>query len=310
MKTLCIYHRIDLDGWMSAAIVKKAHKLAVLERSEIRRTDMSKTHTMEFLGYNYGDPNPSIVGYDMVIICDVSFPLVVFQKLWQGECHNIVWIDHHESAIKESGEYVDKFGIKGIRDTKFAACELTWKYFFPKETMPFIVELLGLYDSFRHKGTDQEKAVLEFQYGARQAITNYEEAYTWLSNPNENALNTIQSMGEGIYAFLCTDAKQIYKNGFEMVFDPEPEYRTGKTYRFIAINKERFNPINFGLDYHKDGYDGAACFHFANEFWNFSLYNDNGMVDVSLIAKQFGGGGHKGASGFRIKDINQLIVNK
>jgi len=42
--------------------------------------------------------------------------------------------------------------------------------------------------------------------------------------------------------------------------------------------------------------------------WNFSLYNDNGLVDCSVIAKQFGGGGHKGASGFRIKDIDKIII--
>ena len=75
---------------------------------------------------------------------------------------------------------------------------------------------------------------------------------------------------------------------------------------FICINRERFNPINFGIDYHKDGYDGAACFHFDGTHWCFSLYNDNGEVDCSQIAKQFGGGGHKGAAGFRLpsKDNN------
>jgi len=76
---------------------------------------------------------------------------------------------------------------------------------------------------------------------------------------------------------------------------------------FVCINKERFNPINFGIDYHKDGYDGAACFHYANGKWNFSLYNDNGNVDCSAIAKQYGGGGHKGAAGFIIDNINDII---
>ena len=40
--------------------------------------------------------------------------------------------------------------------------------------------------------------------------------------------------------------------------------KNDKEYKFICINKENFNPINFGIDYHKDGYDGAACFHYAN----------------------------------------------
>lgn len=52
-----------------------------------------------------------------------------------------------------------------------------------------------------------------------------------------------------------------------------------------------------------DGYDGAACFHYDGKQWNFSLYNDNGFVDCSAIAKQYGGGGHRGASGFRVNDI-------
>jgi len=76
-------------------------------------------------------------------------------------------------------------------------------------------------------------------------------------------------------------------------------------YKFICINKERFNPINFGIDYHKDNYDGVASFYFDGINYNFSLYSDT--VDCSIIAKQFGGGGHKGASGFIVKDLNQII---
>ena len=53
--------------------------------------------------------------------------------------------------------------------------------------------------------------------------------------------------------------------------------------------------------------DGAACFHFDGKQYNFSLYNDNGLVDCSLIAKQFGGGGHKGAAGFRLPFENNNI---
>jgi hypothetical protein len=50
-------------------------------------------------------------------------------------------------------------------------------------------------------------------------------------------------------------------------------------------------------------YDGFACFWYANGKYNYSLYNDNGQVDCSIIAKNRGGGGHKGASGFRSDNI-------
>ena len=37
--------------------------------------------------------------------------------------------------------------------------------------------------------------------------------------------------------------------------------------------------------------------------------NIEGNCYAAVIAKSFGGGGHKGASGFRIKDINSIINN-
>jgi hypothetical protein len=114
--------------------------------------------------------------------------------------------------------------------------------------------------------------------------------------------------GRAIYKYLCEEAKQSYKNGFQIEF-VEMDGQITNVRKFICINKERFNPINFGIKYHDDGYDGAACFHYANGWYNFSLYNDNGKVDCSVIAKSFGGGGHKGAAGFRIKDINLIINN-
>ena len=211
---------------------------------------------------------------------------------------------------------IDNF--HGIRDTKFAACELTWKYFFPDEKMPEIVRLLGRYDCFGHKGTDEEKKVLEFQYGARQCISNYEEAYYFLNKTKRTSevLTWIYEQGKAIYQYLCTEAKQAYKNGFEIELEEFVPYKVAANHfneaytakrKFICVNKERFNPINFGIDYHKDGYDGAACFHFDGKQWTFSLYNDNGKVDCSMIAKQFGGGGHKGAAGFRINNINEII---
>lgn len=310
MKTVCIYHSIDLDGWMSAAIVKYLYSLSTLD-------------TIDFIGYNYGDPIPNIDEYDNIIMCDISFPKEEMERLHRNTIGNLIWIDHHISAIKSidderSLEEKALYGnIEGKRDPKFAACELTWNQFFPDKDIPEIVRLLGRYDCFGHKGTNEEQKVLEFQYGARECITNYEEAYKYLKEDisdmedgvmlEDNTIGQILSNGKSIYQFLCTDAKQSYKNGFEILFRLED---VPKVYRFICINKERFNPINFGIDYHKEGYDGCACFHYANGIWNFSLYNDNGEVDCSLIAKTFGGGGHKGAAGFRIDNINDILLYK
>lgn len=299
MKTACVYHSVDLDGWMSAAIVRHWWRNNNLDSKE------PTEDTLCMIGYNYGQPIPDLSEYDKVIMCDISFPKEEMFKFWHNLSKEIIWIDHHISAINDNNNLV----WKGLQDTKFAACELTWKYFFPNKQMPEIVRLLGRYDCFGHKGTSEEQKVLEFQYGARQCINDYESAYqrlkkSILDTQKGNTLeveNAIHLTGISIYKYLCTEAKQTYKNGFEIKLVEEITDAIGKNIvnrKFICINKERFNPINFGINYHKDGYDGCACFHYANGMYNFSLYNDNGKVDCSAIAKQFGGGGHKGAAGF------------
>ena len=56
MKTVCIYHSIDLDGWMSAAIVK--HWFNTNEREAVF-TEGNTTYSekrvnqITFIGYNY-----------------------------------------------------------------------------------------------------------------------------------------------------------------------------------------------------------------------------------------------------------------
>ena len=49
---------------------------------------------------------------------------------------------------------------------------------------------------------------------------------------------------------------------------------------------------------------GVACFHYYNNIWRFSLRSDK--LDCSEIAKQFGGGGHKGAAGFILESTEAL----
>ena len=330
MKTVCVYHSIDLDGWMSAAIVKYwFNTIRINETRKIVNSDGSlNEETIDFIGYNYGQPIPDLSEYDKVIMIDVSFPKEEMKKIYfdrrdnKTGKSNFIWIDHHISAIEDNTEInTKKVEYKGLQDTNFAACELTWKYFFPNETMPEIVRLLGRYYCFGHKGTDEEQKVLEFQYGARQVIHDYETAYNWLCATegfSERVVNeTLQEIfdkGKAIYKYLCTEAKQVYNNGFEInFFEHQSTIPDNGSYdsilrKFICINKERLNPINFGIDYHKDGYDGCACFdRTADGRWSFSLYNDNGEVDCSAIAKQFGGGGHKGDAEFVINDLTLIF---
>lgn len=282
MKTICIYHSRDLDGWMSAAIVKL------------------KYPDVKLIGWDYGQPIP-VLPHEEIIMVDISFPMEIMSCISE----NLTWIDHHVSAIADYNNFMVDFHnilCKRSLDIKYAACELTWMYFFPNKPMPELVRLLGRYDCFGHKGTDEEQKVLEFQYGARGYIYSVDTAFINLNlvvngrKYDETLCREILNDGQVIYSYLCTEAKQIYERKFDIMLDG---------YKFGCVNQVKFNPVNFGIDYHKDGYDGFACFHYQYGKWIYSLYNDNGLVDCSVIAKNRGGGGHKGASGFQ----TDLLIN-
>jgi hypothetical protein len=364
MNRCVIYHNQDLDGWMSAAIVKYWYESLYPGKTVhlgdiVLDPDDEKGRSLNFIGWNYGDPIPDLSPYDQVIMCDISFPPTTMSALYTDKNKELIWIDHHISAISDSiAPADDKIRYdrdgspvtvpyneaKGLRYTQYAACELTWKYFFPDKEMPEIVRQLGRYDCFGHKGTYEEQLILEFQYGARALISNYKQAYEYLDKSlkfgtpveeerdkyvawynrktgnlehryvgkervvigtHKRIESEIRGKGIHIYEYLKKDAKSTYKSGFPVMFD----YPDGTQKKFICFNKNRFNPVNFGIDYHKDGYDGAACFWRKSDGnWAFSLYNDNKKLDCSLIAKQFGGGGHAGASGFITKDIEKILT--
>lgn len=287
---ICIYHSRDLDGWMSAAIVKL------------------KFPDVELIGWDYGQPIPELnpESESDLIIVDVSFSPETMYAL--NDAFNLIWCDHHKSALQSVYDYKVANNLKSIlgnKNDKQAACELVWETLFMKHLppdpknipMPEIVRLLGRYDCFGHKGTPEELTVLQFQYGARAAIANTEDAYKYLSRvtdthdpPETTVIGWLLDTGRAIYKYLCTEAQQTYAKKFTVMFD---------SYKFAMVNQERFNPINFGIDYHKDGYDGFACCWYQKGKWMYSLYNDNGKVDCSDICKSRGGGGHKGASGFQ-----------
>lgn len=303
---ICIYHSVDLDGWCSAAIVKKwfldTHINGVVYDNPYKGdksiiAGKEDEDSLTFFGYTYGNEIPNLNAYDHVIMCDISFPKEVMNKI--AETKHFVWIDHHISAINDNASLLNENNVlrpTGKRDVKFAACELTWEYFFRDADMPEFVRLLGRYDCFGHKGTNEEQKVLEFQYAARAYFKNPDDCLEMLRFENgEGIIDSIKTVpnllniGKGIYQYLCTEAIQEYKNIWPLEIGG---------FKFATINKQRFNPINFGINYHEDGYDGFACYWFANNKWNFSLYNDNSKVDCSEVCKKLGGGGHKGAAGF------------
>jgi len=292
----CFFHSADLDGHCSGAIVKY------------------KYPETELIGINYGQQfhwNEVDTKKDTIFMVDFGLqPFNEMAKLYTKFEDRLIWIDHHISAINEAEAWKDdiepdqtslNLRIPGIRQNGTAACILTWKYLFPDTELPKAIELLGRYDVW-----DINEEIMQFQYGFKA------NEDTWPDNQDlwkpffENQSSLITSTINTGKIILDYQRKQdeIYCKtcAFEIKFEG---------YRALAVNKRLTSSTLFDSIWSNKRYDIMITFGIKrNGLWDTSFYSDKPNVDVSQIAKKYGGGGHKGAAGCQFKILPKEFINK
>ncbi len=278
---LCIYHIADHDGKGSAAIVKSIYP------------------EIEFLGLNHDMdvPYETINQHNKIIVCDYCLPMDYMFEL--NASKDLIWIDHHISAIKEYEEKV-KQGlpeIKGLRRDGTAAIVLTWEYFYKDKPIPQGIKLLGLSDVYDLS----DERVRPFEYAMQAAGVNRptDEIWTSLINDTMN-IKEMVAKGEAILSYIKVRNYRLVRGisftseykGHKCICANMPQ---GKSEFFDSLDiLDRFDfMVNFFMNKHN-------C-------WNLSFYSYKNF-DVSKIAAEFGGGGHfhaAGASG--LKELPEFL---
>lgn len=300
---LIIYHSQDLDGLMSAAIARYYYN----------RYDDIKVRSV---GYNYGQPRTEIEtvikegDIGTIILTDISFNSdtgSVFRS-WQESGIDVVWIDHHKTAIEDSGRW--GIDVEGLRRIDVAASVLTWEWFadmvknnprfvLPWRDTPLIIQAVGDYDVWNTESEIGWEAVLDIQYGLRAYIgLDPDRAYTMLVNRLEDEdLDDIINGGRTVRLYECLKFEaQAKDNAFQGWF-------CGYKAMFI-------NTIDFGSQIFKS-FDSdpdiqvLVCFspNIRRGAVRFGVYRHplgGKDVDCGKWAKMLGGGGHAGAAGFEI----------
>ena len=266
----CLYHD-DADGRCSAAIVRRVFGSSV------------RLHAID-----YGDPVPweVIEASDKVVIVDFSLPLEDMRRAQKTS--DLVWIDHHKTALNKLSEME---GIPGLRSLDEAACVLTWRTFFPDQPVPKAVVYIGDRDTWRHAYDD----TAPFSEGLHQEDTRpwNDELWKPLLDDESDRVEALIQRGTVLHqARVQRIKRQIKRYGFEVIFEG---------YQTLAINARGSGEM--GAMIRQLGYEIGYCYIEAEqngEIKTFvTLYSDR--VDVSEIARKFGGGGHAGAAGFSIE---------
>lgn len=292
MKVLCIHHT-DLDGAMSGAIVGLYCHLG--------------NHQVTYKYHNYGYPLKigDLSGYDVIYAVDISFQ----DYPWVYDLSNLVWIDHHKTAIEYEANNI-KRNIPGIRRNGVAACELCWEYLFPQIPCPELIKYLSTYDVWDKKRY-QWKDVERIEYGVKLEfgvssvnLCNYLKG----ASTDKRNFDYFLRKGKDLLDYLeKTFKSKLYNNGFY-----SPNF-LGTGYRALILNTLDFSSKSF------EGYEGndidiLVPFSIASgiePIIRVSIYTENPMIDCSGIAKSYGGGGHKGAAGFTLPltELSNILYN-
>lgn len=305
---IVIHHNKDLDGFSSGAICKLKYPEAKL------------------IGWDYKDPIPwdDIPWNEPVIMIDVTFPIETMLKLSSKTDGQLTVIDHHISFKKDfdaAPNDWEKSRIKYIYEDGVAACEIGWKYLFPDKPVPYAITLLGRYDTWRQNEGDWEEITLPFQYAMRTYCTSAETfPIEFLQNSYFAALvvhkrddfeENLNLYDGDLKAYeLVKEGKAIlkYQEQQDMLACQRSAFGALVGGRpAICLNTRAFSSNTMKSVYDPEFHDLMVGFEFTGKKWSVSLRSDKPDVDVSVIAKSKGGGGHKAAAGFECNTFEDIF---
>jgi uncharacterized protein len=275
--SLCIHHD-DLDGCCSAAIVGMFDNTCTFIEADYRRF-----------------PIEDIKKNEILFIVDYSpQPVELWDKVLEIT-KNVIWIDHHETAINASNEYLEKIQLtyppmRGIRNTLHCGAWLTWDHCFPGRFKPSVLNIIDKWDRWVH---EDNADILAFVAGMKvEDMSPTSSIWKDLLNNNmiteSTAIQNVIRSGMPIRKFeIQQDYNDINKYHYTIEFEG---------YHCIVLNTTKSSSKIFENAHIMSMGDICIAWNFDGKMYTVHLYSKT--VKVNDIAKKYGGGGHVGAAGF------------
>ena len=274
--TTCIYHANCADGFGAAWVVRKALGPDV-----------------EFHAAHYGEPAPDVTGKNVIIV-DFSYKYEALVAL-ADKAASVLVIDHHKTAMAdllavppaelhyEAHKKNSSGKLHALFDMTHSGAGLTWDFFFPGQPRPALINHI------------EDRDLWQFKLpGTREIMANlfsYPQDFATWDHLFAHDINVIRLDGVAIN-------RQHQKTVADLV-------RTTK--RRMLIGGHDVPVANLPYMFASDaGHLMAEGELFSGSYFDtpegrtFSLRSRDAGMDVSEIAKQYGGGGHRNAAGFRV----------
>lgn len=271
IKPLVIYHANCWDGFCAAWVARKA------------------LGEIEAYPAHYGQSPPDVSGR-IVYVLDFSYPAEVMEQLVTEARHTVV-LDHHKTAQAALEHFHrPEIGIDVWFDMNKSGGRLAWEWFtlmgYDLSTpnaphAPWLVDYTEDRDLWRHAldGTQEINAAL------RSYPLDFD---LWDQFEQKDPRSTFYYEGTAIRRAERQMVETHVKNARHIEMDGHRIRVVNATVLFSEIAGELAKGYPFGACYF-DRQDGKR---------QWSLRSDERGIDVSVLAKTHGGGGHARAAGF------------
>lgn len=263
MSYLCIYHKNCADGFGAALAVKQ-----YCDRHH---------YDCEFVAAQYGDDVPDVTAKNVFIV-DFSYRRDVLLELKQ-QATSLMVIDHHKTAQQ------DLAGLDFcVFDLSRSGAVLTWQTLFPQQPLPLLFAYIQDRDLWQWQ-LDNSKAVS----AALQTVPKTFEL--WQGYLDDHNIEQLIVKGNAIVEYQNQQIARVPEA------DKLPLAEIAG-YTVPCINSTHL--ISEIGDKIAQGHPFAALYFETSDKRVYSLRSARDGIDVSVIAKKFGGGGHFHAAGFAV----------
>lgn len=262
-ETIVIYHGGCPDGFTAAWAFRALRPEA----------------NAEFYPGRFGEEPPDVRGKH-VYVCDFSYPRDVMVRMHAAAASLLV-IDHHKSAQAELA------GLPFcVLDMERSGAGLTWDHLGGDRPRPWLVDVVEDRDLWRFRLGDRTRQVSAYLATLPMTFEAWDEL---LAQGPEAAAGK----GASIQAYIDSYGEKACEHALM-------KNVAGHVVPVINIFYENCSDHLARLCQMYPQHAFAASFFLSrNGRWVFSL-RSVGEFDVSAIARQFGGGGHRNAAGFDV----------
>jgi uncharacterized protein len=260
---IVIYHGNCQDGFTAAWAIWK------------------KFPDWEFYPGKYQESPPDVTGRDVFFV-DFSYKRPVILEM-AAKANSITILDHHASAEKDLVDLPENVFV--LFDMNRSGSRITWEFFHNGEMIPVLVKRVEDRDLWRFHYPDT-KAISSALFAEEY---NFETWNIWADKLEKDVQWAVDS-GEAILRKQAKDINELLQNKFRMTLGGTEVWVANLPYTLCSdAGHILAQDEPFGATFYLDGKSAI-----------FSLRSTEDGIDVSEIAKLYGGGGHKHAAGFKV----------